>query len=176
MKNYRNNVFETNSSSCHTITLDTSAEYNNKLCVQKSDNKVHVELKYFERGYYKYTNVSDKLAYMILQASYIENISISVHHIEQWEFENKPTEEELEKRFLKNCSELYETKTFQKIVKAVQKRYPCCKGIVIDYSYGSIDHESVARCESIEEWLSDNDLNSIDDFLFGNYILETDEG
>ena len=57
MKNTRNNLFETNSSSLHTITYCSDNEI-------ELDKNLIIELKYFDND--EYTSVSDKLALLCI--------------------------------------------------------------------------------------------------------------
>ena len=50
-----------------------------------------------------------------------------------------------------------------------------CDGIIIDSeSEGYIDHQSIEDYRTFKEWLDSTGAESIEDFIFGNIILHTD--
>lgn len=150
----RRNVFETNSSSTHSFTYGDG--YNN-LIVDDFDNCVHTSLDEFGWEVRTYYGSAKKLDYILLAAANFTNHSF-------WWYDGT-FEEELES--------FKKTEEYQRIEEAV-KNVMNCDGIVIeDRAEGYIDHQSLGY-GSFDEWLEDTGADSVEDFIFGNIILHTD--
>lgn len=177
MKKKRSNTFETNSSSVHTITFDGKAI--NDLEVQK-DGYIHINVRSFGKNYAAYQCAEDKLLYAILTVCYTNNIWLS------WDYDYLDDEEaENEAEALMNAEndwcdcidELKETSEYQAIEKVVRRIMSTpereCKGIRLHVGDGYIDHQS--QCyDSLDEFLEDNKIPSIEEFIFGKAVLRTD--
>ena len=151
----RRSVFETNSSSMHSFTYGNT--YNN-LVINDEDNCVHTDLGEFGWEIETYYDSASKLAYILLAAA-----SVTSHSF--WYFGDASFDEMLES--------FKETEEYKRIEDAV-KSYMNCNGIVIDEkSEGYIDHQSL-EYDTFDNWLDDTGARSIEDFIFGNVILHTD--
>lgn len=139
----RRKVFETNSSSMHSLTVEKKGiiEY---LHVDDDKNKVIVNFGKFGWGYDEYTDAETKLSYLITMLAEYNSFS---------------------------ANELYDTDEFRRINDIVASRCEC-DGIIIYDSYdGYIDHQSVERIDSlmseydctIEEFIFDSGITLIID-------------
>ena len=168
MFNKRSNVFETNSSSVHTLTIGNSI---NDLVVDK-DGYVHVQLGYYGKDVNSYNNAYDKLCYALLVVCYSRRIYLPYYFDNNYEF----TEEDLEdwKSCLDELTETYEYKDIEECVKTeLNRQNRICYGIKIHPSECGIDHQS-QDYDSLEDFLSENNIEHIHDFIFGNIVLETE--
>ena len=149
----RNAVFESNSSSTHSFTYGSTY---NDLIVDEYDNCVHTNIGEFGWEVVDYCNSKAKLDYIILVAAHFCNSDF-------WYCDD--VNEEI--KYLKE-SEHY--KKIEEVVKDVMN----CDGIVIeDNANGYIDHQSLGY-NSFEDWLEDTCANSVEEFIFGNIELHTD--
>ena len=117
----RKNVFETNSSSSHSLTIDKEGvtEY---LHVDTSSNLVVVNLDEFGWGYDTYNDPETKLSYLLTL---------------------------LKEYTVASCpDELYETREFKEINDIVSERCEC-DGITIHDFDGYVDHQSVDTIDAL---------------------------
>jgi hypothetical protein len=167
MKTIRNNVFETNSSSSHSLCIGASSELSpSYLTIDHADNCVHVEFGEFGWGYDKINDQYDKLAYLITMLVETEG--------------NK----------CKSMLDLRNTKGFNLINETI-KGHCNCDGIIIDSSIspstwntnyvahdGYIDHQSYEDYHTLQDFLNDWEV-TIEQFIF-NYdlslIIDNDNG
>lgn len=148
----RQRVFESNSSSTHSFTYGSTF---NDLIVA-DDNFVHTKLGEFGWEIEDYYDSSTKLAYILLVATDFTNHSFWYTDDIQTEFES-----------------FKETDLFKEI-EAVVKECMDCDGIVFDDdSEGYIDHQSLGY-NTFEDWLENTGASSIEDFIFGDIVLHTD--
>lgn len=151
----RRNVFETNSSSCHSFTYGKTF---NNIYVNDVDNCVHTELGEFGLEVDVHRESATKLAYILLAAA-----SFTGHSF--WYFGDRDFDEMV--------GSFKETEEYKRIEEAV-RTYTNCSGIVIENgSEGYIDHQSL-YCDSFDDWLDETGASSIEDFIFGNVVLHTD--
>lgn len=117
----RKNVFETNSSSSHSLSINKVGitEY---LYVDESSNKINVSLGDFGWGYDTYNDPGMKLSYILTM-------------LKEYTGSSCP-------------EELYDTKEFREISTIVSSRCEC-DGIVIDDFDGYVDHQSVDTIDSL---------------------------
>ena len=148
----RRNVFETNSSSCHSVSLSKDVETDNNLIV--IDDAVHCCADEF--GWYPedFTDAQTKLNYLITMAA-TTTVGTSWCDI--------ASDEEYVEDFIK-------TSEFEEIQNCVCK-ITGCNRLVVDSLYGYIDHESVFV--SMSNFLAYNNL-TIEEYIFGNTILHID--
>ena len=154
-KQVRKGVFETNSSSTHSFTIGNNF---NDLSVDKFDNCVHTSLGEFGWEVEDYYESSAKLAYILLVAA-----KFTGHYLYNYpQTANIP-----------EIIEFMKTDMFKEIEDVVKSKVNC-DGLIIDEdSEGYIDHQSLDY-NSFEEWLSDTYAESIEDFIFGDIVLHTD--
>ena len=117
----RRNVFETNSSSMHSLSIAKRGitEY---LHVDECTNKVVTEFSEFGWGYDEYNDPETKLSYLVTMIG--------------------------ESRNCYSIEEIYETNDFKKINDVVSARCEC-DGIEIKNVNGYIDHQSIDTIDNI---------------------------
>ena len=172
-KQIRTGVFETNSSSCHSLSINrtSKADYNKdilKHCIWDDDNKLHVGFEQFGWGYETYNDPLYKLEYALTMV-----LETECHNIDNF----------------------YETKGFKLIDEFVKDTLEC-DGVVIDdeitkeeyqptkwdkekkelvadlsrpkvtwlSSDGYIDHQSSENYSCLQDYLDDWDV-TLEDFV-----------
>ena len=163
----RSNVFETNSSSTHSVSVSSlNSHYSSSTCldefIEYYENKVHVSFGEFGWEYEHYDLPYSKLSYILTMLA------------------------ETEGRNIQTVAELFETDGFKLINDAVAD-YCNCDGIWIDsdmkmacYEWdgnthiyfahdGYIDHQSCKSYGSVQDFLDDYDLD-ITEFLFDDGV------
>ena len=168
MKAIRNNVFETNSSSTHSVSIShkVSSLYGSDCLsnyIEFYDNKVHVRFGEFGWEIESYVLPYDKLQYIVTMLVETEGNNIT------------------------KVDDLWETEGFKLINDAVAD-YCNCDGIWIDEnmkldSYtldgkehyyisheGYIDHQSYEDYKSVQDFLDDYGVN-ITDFIFNTGVV-----
>lgn len=162
----RNNVFETNSSSTHSVSISNkNSNYYNEDCLKNYiewDNKVHVEFGEFGWEVEHYSYPYSKLQYIVTMLVETEGRNVST------------------------VDELFETDGFKLINDAVAD-YCNCDGIWIDsemkmdsYEWGEkietyishdgyIDHQSCEDYDSVQDFLDDYGVD-ITKFIFDDGV------
>lgn len=148
----RKNVFETNSSSCHSVSISKGVETNNNL--QVIDGEVFCQAGEFGWEIVDYNDAQTKLDYLITMAA---DTTVGTSYY------NSTDDCQLIEDFI----ETDEFKDIQECVREVTG----CKNLIVNSLYGYIDHQSLYT--SIYSFLSENNL-TIEQFIFGNVILHTD--
>ena len=173
MLNRRQNVFETNSSSVHTITLDTGCT---KDLILQKDGYVHLSLPYYGKHFDSFNNSYDKLCYAILIVCYTHHIYLEWNSRYE-EFLDEAEYEEEMTYWRDSLQDLLDTPEYNLIescvVEEFYKQDKVCYGLKIHQSDEcGIDHQSQDH-ESLEEFLQENNIKSIHEFIFGCYTLNT---
>lgn len=151
----RRGVFETNSSSTHSISIYSHDLMQNNMRIDE-DGYIHAEFGEFGWEEEQYSDQWSRLSYLLTMAMHKEGFYF---------YYCKNYEDELA-TFLKTTS-------FNKINDAVSN-YCNCKGIWIDKSEGYIDHQSHEDYSSLDDFLEEHSTN-IAEFVFGNgTIIHTD--
>lgn len=157
----RSKVFETNSSSCHTISIEKDGEMQpgNSIPVNKQDDKVHIEFGEFGWEERVYTDPYTKLQYLLTMVLMTEEENI------------------------KSIEDYYETEGFKMINKVI-KEVCNCDGIEIenhdihietydDDSWmdhnGYIDHQSCEDYANLKEFLDDHNID-VERFIFDSSV------
>lgn len=156
----RNNVFETNSSSSHSISFssrDSSLKENCMLI--DDDGYIHAKFGEFGWEIKDYYDQANKLSYLLTMAAALNGIYVYNYFCEDGEQEDA-------------INEFIETEDFKKISDEIAG-YAHCNGIVMDYSKGYIDHQSYENYINLDDFLDWNNTNILD-FVFGNVIVHTD--
>lgn len=139
-KQIRNEVFESNSSSVHTLTISKSGREPSKFIPDK-EGYIHVDYGQFGKEHEIYSSQYDKLSYLITLCYYCAG------------------------RY-GNAADSYQ---FERIEEAV-KNYTGCNGIIIDdIEEPYIDHQSAPWEEGIDI-IDVYDEDSVIDFIFNSYI------
>lgn len=155
MKQIRRNVFETNSSSTHSISITSYGGFlaHNELYIDY-DDYIHVSLGEFGWEEETYNEQYDKLCYLLTMAAEINGCTA-------YYCNNREEDEEKIREFI-------HTDDFQMINDAViAKTY--CNGIWIDSCDGYIDHQSVNH-DNLQDFL-DNDCGcDVLSFIYDPYV------
>ena len=86
MRNIRMCVFETNSSSVHSLVISNKDREQSKLKLNK-EGKIEIDFGSFGKEHREYTSQYDKLSYLITCLYYIAGYDIE-NIYNQWEFDN----------------------------------------------------------------------------------------
>lgn len=156
----RSNIFETNSSSSHSIVKANRNQYfiPNNLSFG-TDNKLHITGGEFGWGYNRYCDFHTKLQYAITM---VYETEIPFVDASNWDNRNKIIE------LIKN------TKGFTNLDNMIKVEFNCV-GIEIEpisshwYPFGFINHQSCENYSSLEDFLNDYGV-SLYDFLFDNNV------
>lgn len=177
MKQIRNNIFETNSSSTHSVSLHNSSKpenliYDLEAYVDPADHYIHVPFGEFGWGYDEYEDSYNKLQYLLTM------IAETHRHYYNPEYTNN--------------DEFYNLDDFILLESIVCENTPGCKGIClaseitcevhdditneqgdkynwISFSNGYIDHQSCEDYSCLADFLEDNGL-TIERFLFDENV------
>ena len=157
MKQIRKNLFETNSSSCHTVSIESNGSHleESKFKVN-DDNYIEVPLNEFGWSLNKYDDQENKLAYLILIIAYTNGFGdCFLSHsddIDKWK------------------NKLYKCDDFEELNSDIAY-YTNTNGInIINIDGGYIDHQSVERFSSLSDFLYYYGINSTIDFIFDSNI------
>lgn len=157
MKQIRNSVFETNSSSTHSLTINSKildAKIN--LEVNGFDNNIHVSSGEFGWGYEELTSQYKKLSYLVTMMF------------------------EKEIKNIKDAINIYESESFKLIDDAIFEHTG--HHIALDEIdlkrnkiniEGYIDHQSYEKYASFKDFLEQNNVSVIE-FVFGDTIMKID--
>lgn len=158
MLKIRRNVFETNSSSSHSITFSNRSNESepNHLPIDP-DGYIHMRLGEFGWEIATYFDQYNKLSYLLTMCAELNGIDF-------WCINDSKFEESLE--------EFYDCDDFQ-LISGVIAEYAKCDGIKLDRCEGYIDHQSHEEYSSIPDFLMQNDTDIID-FVYGSVIVNTD--
>ena len=141
-KQIRNNVFETNSSSQHSLVISEDGLEPSEFTLDEN-GYIHVGYGSFGKEYEIYTTQYDKLSYLITLCYYCTNPH-------------------------QNTENTYQFKYIEDAIRSYIGNE--CKGIIIDEEYEPyIDHQSYP-CDGDIEIVNVYDINSINNFVFNEYI------
>ena len=155
MRQIRNGVFETNSSSVHSITVCNKELEENRIPIDE-DGYIHAYFSEFGWDIDDYYDQESKLSYLLTMAAHLNNCY-------PYCFAPQEQEEIIEK--------FVQTDDFKRISSEIAD-YANCEGVILDLSEGYIDHQSIYN-NSLDEFLEWNNTNIID-FVFGGVIIHTD--
>ena len=145
----RSGTFETNSSSVHTISIDSSGRESCKIRKNK-EGKLLVDFGSFDKHEEIFSTQTEKLSYLMTCCAYLTDGS--VYCDERSEI----------------IDNVYETEAFEYIEEAVMK-YTGCAGIkIIGKKDPYLDHQSVPEYNI--EIINMYDEDAIIDFIFNKYI------
>lgn len=176
MKQIRKNIFETNSSSTHSVSIANPKLNYDQLIdyVNPDDNMIHIQFGEFGWGYDEYEDAYNKLAYLLTMILETRKATFC-------------------RGGITTIDEYYMLDEFILVESIVTENTPGCKGICIDndgfkfneyddpdidiknesHGYldhnGYIDHQSCEDYESLNDFLEDWGTN-ITDFIFNENI------
>lgn len=177
-------VFETNSSSCHTVTIEKNragVNFNQLENIDPDDNLLHINLETFGWGYEEIHDATRKLAYYICMIISTMNL---------WEDSWSATNSKDENFWYQRSKLLYNSYEFKEVENLIKERVSECDGIKIDnlyetrynmgskgkkpttyydYEYG-IDHQSCEDYSNAHEFLDEHEI-SLEDFIFDPSVV-----
>ncbi len=159
MKTIRADVFETNSSSTHSLAI--SVKPLEPSLYLSEDSKYHISFRDFEGDTEQITWISEKIAFLLQLSMQCRGY----YYYSDSEIDLLDREEEYE--------ELYDLPLFKQIETTLRLYNPECQGLVVDDLRGHIDHQTLLEYHSGEAFLADFNM-SLADYLFGNVILLAD--
>lgn len=167
MRQVRHNVFETNSSSVHTFTLDGTAEDN---ITVDDDGYIYLDLAEFDGSTLRYEDSYAKLQYLV-------DVMLYVHCIyTPWRINDRPLNAYVVEEWNDCISDLTDTADWRQLEHDVIDHYVhegiTCKGIRINISYGYIDHQS-QNAESVMSFLEECGCETIEQFIWGIAAINT---
>ena len=163
----RNNVFETNSSSCHSIQISqkSSMDYKSLRSHIDIDGILHIIPKEFGWEINTY-----RLPYTKIQYAFEMIIETEVYYEELKDIDNNY-----------GLDVIYTTEGFQNLKDLLVSNIDECKDVVVDIDYndsfnkfGYIDHQSHENYNSLQDFLNDYDV-TLEEFIFDTgVVLKTD--
>lgn len=140
----RKNVFETNSSSVHSLAISTDGLEKCKLKIHK-DGFIHTDYGEFGKNYNLYQSQSEKLSYLATCAYYIEDDDYDVENVNNSYF-------------------------WKRISDAIVKYVPECIGVkILGKEEPYIDHQSIPDYDGIN-FIDTYDEDEIINFIFNKNI------
>ena len=151
MRKIRRGVFETNSSSSHSITIGDSTPEPNYMIINE-DGYIYIQLEEC-CSYADYCSQRSRLPIALQQLIYEEGLDL--WYTDDWEME---------------AEQLYANEHFQQFSKEIADYVgEPCKGVRLEeWTSGYIDHESVYYC--LDEFLHQNGFNNLIEFVFGRDV------
>ena len=177
MRQTRNSIFETNSSSTHSVSIRGASnppqyEYTLGAYIDPADHYIHIPFGEFGWGYDEYEDDYNKLQYLLTMIA--ETHKSNYYHPDYT-----------------SVDEFYNLDDFILLESIVCEHIPGCKGICIaseitDKIYddvtdkegnpyhsidinGYIDHQSYENYTCLADFLEDNEI-TIEEFLFNPYV------
>lgn len=164
MKQIRNGVFETNSSSTHSLSVVGEFKYDNTLkAFIDYDNYLHISFGQFGWEQEEYHDAYEKLKYLVTfiaeKFPYEEiNIWCCPHPMD-----------------MDRIYDLFKTRDDFNELNYLIKEELNCSGIWLDEGEGYIDHQSHECYATIDDLLHDWGFSSMYDFIFDeSAVLRTD--
>ena len=160
MKQVRRSVFETNSSSTHSITITHGKIVNNNIRVDR-DGYIHTELGEFGWEVWDYKGQAERLSYLVTMLAVKSDVTL-------WCYEDD--ESRTEKDIVEDIMKTHE---FEKLSDEIG-RHARCSGVIIDPSDGYIDHQSHEDYRDFQDFLDQYNTNVVE-FVFGRgNVVHTD--
>lgn len=160
-KKIRKGIFETNSSSSHSLSVSRMQNYDYTSLREHIDldGILHIYPKDFEWEIRAYSFPYDKIQYALAMINMTEG----------------------EGRGKASVNDIYETEGFQLLKSTIMENIPECKDVVVEAAneswnspFGHIDHQSCECYESLQHFLNDYDV-TLEEFIFNiGVILKTD--
>lgn len=170
MKSIRKSVFETNSSSTHSLTLVQKSSKNMYTLSENGYLEAGFDDYFSECSYDVYSTVEEKLRFLLtLLASFYYEYKRNEHFKQtgKWLYGQYTTQKEL-----KSMEE------FKEIQKLVKKNIPNCKGLRFRKNSfnengevaGGIDTHHHHECHNLNSYLKKNGI-TLEQFLFSPHIV-----
>lgn len=160
MKQVRRSVFETNSSSTHSITITHGRISNNSIRVGR-DGYIHTELDDFGWEVCDYRSQAERLSYLVTMLAVKSDVTLWIYDAN----ENRTDKDIVE--------DIMKTREFEKLSDEIG-RHARCRGVIIDPSGGYIDHQSHEDYRDFQDFLDYYNTNVVE-FVFGHgNVVHTD--
>lgn len=167
MKSVRKGVFETNSSSTHSISISDTVQINDTIGIDEN-GVCHIHCGEFGWEVEEYNDSSSKAAYCL---TYLKMASMTPGDRKVMSITDDTLESLNISEYMKNFYTVIKEVTGAKEVRFVPECEPDPKDPQSDYCWGYIDHQSFEVCEEAFYAPSENLKN----FIFNkNSILITD--
>ena len=155
MRQIRRCVFETNSSSTHSVSIKKTNKVDRNEMYVREDGYIHVSLGEFGWEIYDYTDQATKLSYLVTM------VYMTTH---TWWNANENLSDAIQR--------LMDDAAFKEISNVVAK-HAKCNGVIVDLDVdGYIDHQSLYG--SVRSFLDAYGI-TIKEFIFNpNIVLHTD--
>lgn len=153
----RKNVFETNSSSTHSISYNPNSKLEKSELEVDADGYIHTELGEFGWQIRDYTDQKSRLSYLVTMLAEMSGNRcwcLSASDLEQ------------------TIQEINDDIGFKDISEEIAA-YTGAKGLILDISEGYIDHQSV-EFSTMSDFLDDCCCSSVINFVFGDTVVHTD--
>lgn len=150
----RRDVFETNSSSTHSISVKANSKLEKSYLLVNEDNYIEAAFGEFGWEIASYNFQHEKLSYLLTICAQINGFDFYCKSLREFEVE-------LDKFY--SCSD------FHMIADAICA-YTGCKGIIMDAREGYVDHQSYEDYTSLSDYLDSWGV-SIEEFVFGNAVI-----
>ena len=157
MKQVRNCVFETNSSSTHSISFVAQKNLEENQMPIDDDGYIHAWFDEFGWENCYYYAQSERLSYLLTMAMHLNDFYI-------WCGSEKEIQEDIEL--------FMETNDF-KLISDEIAQHANCKGIVLNHSEGYIDHQSREDYGCLDQFLYEVGTDIVG-FVFGDTTIHTD--
>lgn len=154
MRQVRNNVFETNSSSTHSISISRRGSLEKSNLMIEYDGYIHTHLGEYGWEVRNYYTQADRLLYLVTMA---------------WEKSDYCNEDDLRSAI----DRFMETPEFREISDKVGK-YAECSGVLLEYEDGYIDHQSHEDYGSLNDFLGQNEIDLVEFIFRSGVIVHTD--
>ena len=154
MRVIRQSVFETNSSSTHSVCIHRkNLTCDSNIRVQ-SDNCVHVNLGEFGWEFEVYCSAKEKLSYILTLLTEVNGIN---HWCDTQTYKHQELMDEI-------CN-LDEWSTIKKCVCS----HCNCEDLIVDSFNGYIDHQSYEDYRSVQDFLDDYGI-TLEEFIFSSNV------
>ena len=151
-KKVRNSVFETNSSSCHSVSVSENGRRPNEMTIDKN-GAITVTIRDWDNYNGAWTQ-SEKLSYLVSLLWARRGYDCSEYNIEDF----------------CNCYQ------FRSIEEAICEYVPDCMGLkvkldpTIDGPWGLFNHQILNESSGVEDLVNIYDEEDIIDFIFNDYL------
>lgn len=157
MKQIRRSVFETNSSSTHSVTILHNGLEPNYMS-HSEDGFIHTQIGEYGWEIEDYDDQQDRLSYLITMLAEKNGLA-------RWWRSEETLEEHVEN--------LMKTEDFKRVSDEIGE-YAGCLGVIIDPSDGYIDHQSQEDYRTFQDFLNEYSTNVVE-FVYGRgNIIHTD--
>lgn len=159
MRQIRHKVFETNSSSVHTITIPVEHRLAPNQMKLSADGYIHISFDDFGRHHCVYREQRDKLSYLLTMARTVEG------YADSWWYDGT---------LKSDIRRLVKSQAFKQVSSAIAA-YTNSKGVWIDRDWdGVVDHQTAGDYDSFQDFLDKNNIDIVRFVFDPDVVLTTD--